>query len=418
VPWQNFVTLPDVVLAARDPQVTAIDLAAATPIQVARGSVVTDDDGARQATLLFAEGTQAELRFADGSAQAISQLSIRATEYTVGPMGRAAMPAELPPASGYTYAVELGADEVDAAGAVSVAFDPPVTFYLENFIGFPVGGQVPVGSYDRQAAAWIASDDGRVLEIVGVNGGVADLDTDGDGGADDPGTLAVLGITLAVREQLGGLYPVGQRLWRVPVPHFSPWDCNWPYGPPADAAAPDGSPPREGAGQPEDDPSQVCGSIIGVENQTLGESVAVTGTPFQLVYQSDRVPGRTAANTLTVSLSGATLPPGVKDIQLEVEIAGQHSIQSFAVLPDQDVAFTWDGRDAYGRTVSGSQPARVRVGYTYDAVYQQPGVQQQSFGAFSGVPVTTDQVRAEITLWQEHRPGVVSPGARSPGVLI
>ena len=28
------------------------------------------------------------------------------------------------------------------------------------------------------------------------------------------------------------LYAAGQTLWRVPMTHFSPWDCNWPYGPP------------------------------------------------------------------------------------------------------------------------------------------------------------------------------------------
>ena len=42
VPWQDYAWLPDVVMIAQDPTVTAIDLTADTPIQVARGSVVTD----------------------------------------------------------------------------------------------------------------------------------------------------------------------------------------------------------------------------------------------------------------------------------------------------------------------------------------------------------------------------------------
>src|SRR5262249_8453219 len=47
-PWQRYLVAPDVVLIALDPQVTAIALGASNT-QVARGSVVTDADGTRQA---------------------------------------------------------------------------------------------------------------------------------------------------------------------------------------------------------------------------------------------------------------------------------------------------------------------------------------------------------------------------------
>ncbi len=56
------------------------------------------------------------------------------------------MPAELPPSSRYTYCVEFTADEAPAAGA-TVRFAQPVMFYVENFLGFPVGSDVPVGYY-------------------------------------------------------------------------------------------------------------------------------------------------------------------------------------------------------------------------------------------------------------------------------
>ena len=55
------------------------------------------------------------------------------------------MPAPLPPTSGYTYALELTADEALAAGATHVTFDPPLAFYVENFLDFPVGEVVPAG---------------------------------------------------------------------------------------------------------------------------------------------------------------------------------------------------------------------------------------------------------------------------------
>ena len=45
------------------------------------------------------------------------------TEYTVGPNGDERMPATLPPDSGYTYAMELSADE--ALGAEQQLLSPP-----------------------------------------------------------------------------------------------------------------------------------------------------------------------------------------------------------------------------------------------------------------------------------------------------
>ena len=47
------------------------------------------------------------------------------------------MPGELPPTSGYTYAVELSVDEAVEAGATEVRFDEPVITYVENFLDFP-----------------------------------------------------------------------------------------------------------------------------------------------------------------------------------------------------------------------------------------------------------------------------------------
>src|SRR5262249_33908042 len=161
VPWQEYVRLPDVVLTEYDLQASPIDLAQLASlgeVGVARGSSVTDADGTRRATLLFLPGTAAELEFEDGSSQPIEQLTVRATGFTVGPSGPTAMPADLPPASAYTYAVELSADEATNAGAVAVRFNQPAAFYLENFIGFAVGETVPTGYYDRTRGVWVPSN--------------------------------------------------------------------------------------------------------------------------------------------------------------------------------------------------------------------------------------------------------------------
>ena len=56
---RDYEVAPDIVMTPLDPAVTTIDLDDATEMQVARGSVVSDDAGSRQATLLFPQGTKA-----------------------------------------------------------------------------------------------------------------------------------------------------------------------------------------------------------------------------------------------------------------------------------------------------------------------------------------------------------------------
>ena len=303
-PWRDYAWLPDVVMIAYDDQVTSIDLAGSAEVQAARGSLVTDERGTRQATLLFAPGTQAVMVLPDGRTQPLTTLHVRATEYTVGPNGKAALPGELPPTSGYTYAVELSVDEAVAAGAHSVQFTQPVMVYVDNFLGFPSGSAVPAGYYDRGRGLWAGSKNGRVIRLVGIVEGLADIDTDGDGSADAAPMLANLGITDAERRSLASLYVPNQSFWRVPIAHFTPYDFNWPIRLP-DGVVPPSRPPATPVSRPVNDPNKQCGSIISCQNQTLGEALSIHGTPFHLHYQSDRTPGYLAARTIEISLTDA-----------------------------------------------------------------------------------------------------------------
>jgi RHS repeat-associated protein len=415
-PWRDYARVEDVVLVPLDPQATQVTSGAAF-LQVTRGGAVSDEDGDRRATVLFPAGTQAELVLPDGSRQPLATLTVRATEYTVAATGQAAMPAPLPPSSGYTYAVELSADEATAARAVRVDFNQPVVFYLENFLDFPVGGIVPAGSYDRQKAAWLPSGNGRVVEILSVTAGLADLDVDGSGVPADAAALAALGIGESERSELATLYTPGQTLWRVPVPHFSPWDCNWPYGPPADAEEPPDPKNEEDDEGDEDDPCNQSGSIIECENQILGEAVPIVGTPFSLHYQSDRVPGRRASRTIEVLLSESQVPASLLRIELVIHVAGRQLTQSFAAAPNLTYTFTWDGKDAYGRAVQGELPATIDVGYVYGGVYYTPAQFDASFASFSSDVITVkDRLRGEITLWRQHQRIVGTWDARAAGL--
>jgi hypothetical protein len=118
----------------------------------------------------------------------------------VGEDGPNNMPGQLPANSAYTYAVELSADEATVkVNGKDVMFDQPVVFYVENFLNFPVGIDVPVGYYDRDKGQWMPSDNGRIIKIMSITDGKAEIDTDGDDTADNDSSL---GITDAERERL------------------------------------------------------------------------------------------------------------------------------------------------------------------------------------------------------------------------
>jgi RHS repeat-associated protein len=415
-PWRDFVVADDVALIGLDPNLTRIDLANLGAIAAARGSVEVDRDGRRQATVLFKPGTSAEMILPDGSRQALTELGVRATEYTVGPNGPAAMPGELPANVAYTYAVELSVDEAIAAGATRVQFDRPVAFHVENFLGFPVGSIVPMGYYDRELAAWVPSENGRVIEILSIAGGVAAVDISGDGNANSEAELAALGIDAAERERLAALYTAGTTLWRVEIDHFTPWDCNWPFAPPDDA-----EPPTETL-LPQDDEDQcideTSGSIIECQNQALGQRIGVTGTPFSLDYRSSRQEGRTANRALRIPLTRGAVPPSLQQVVLEIEIAGRRFDEFFPAATNLNFDFVWDGLDAYGRRPFGPQPIKVSVGYVYPAQYQEPAQLAQSFARFStGVgSVSSNQDRGSFILWQRNRLTLDPWDARGQGL--
>jgi len=412
-PWQDYAWLPDVVLIQPDAKVTTVDLKADAPVQVARGSPVKDEHGQRQSTLLIPRGTAATMTLADGTKKDLTSLKVRATEFTVGKNGPAAMPAPLPPNSAYTYALDLSADEAaaGAGGANEVRFSKPLVHYVENFLEFPAGTPVPTGYFDAAKNAWIPAESGVVVEIVAVADGLAELSVAEKGTRADAAALAKLGITDAERRQLGTLYKPGQSLWRVPIPHFSLWDCNWGFSPPGDAEDPD-------ADADDDDDDCQCdipgGSVIGVQRQVLGESVPLAGAPLRLHYQSERTLGAKAARSVRIKLSGAKTPKSLKRIELEVQIAGQRfTKEDFPGKPEQSYRFVWDGKDGQGRPVAGGQWAVIKVGYVYDGVYERTA----RFGSNgNGAVITGSRTRQEVALWREFRTWIGGWDARSQGL--
>jgi RHS repeat-associated protein len=425
VPWQDYALVPDVILIPYDTNVTSIDFSSfcnsngscTTPgMQAARGSQITDTDGTRQATLFFPY-TEVQMTLPDGTALSLTSFHVRATEYTVGPNGPKAMPANLPPSSGYTYAVELSIDEAVAAGATRVSFSQPVVSYTENFLGFPVGTAVPAGYYDLQKGQWIASANGRVIKVLSITNGLADLDLDGNGLTADAAALATLGVTSDELTHLAQTYTPGQTLWRVPITHFTSWDYNWPYGPPSNAIPP----PGQNQNNPVlDKPKEECGSVIGCENQSLGEAVPVNGTSWRLHYRSQRTPGRKDAYTLNIPLSGAaSLPASLQRMRVEVTIAGRLYQAVFAPAPNLSYTVTWDGKDVFGRQLQGEQTATVKVDYDYiPQYYAAKSDYGNSFARAEaiGVSVLGSRHAGTITLSRTWTEGVGAWDARGLGL--
>jgi RHS repeat-associated protein len=373
--WEEFAVAPDVVLAQPDSRVTAVDLTQQQGIQVARGTPVADADGSRQATLLFAPGTTALMRFPDGSTQPLTTLQVRATEYSTGAMGPQTLPADPAPDMTYGYVVELSVDAAVAAGATRVEFSQPVPLYVENFLGTPVGQAMNAASLDRDRGAWSPETTGLVVKILSVTNGAADLDLAGNGQPASSSDLAAQGISDGERQQLATLYPVGQTLWRLRVGHFS----GWAEGIPPQVVFGVFSPvqlvthiPTTGEEHKLDHPAEtVAAGEIESDNQILGETLEVSGTPFTLHYQSDRVPGRKAPYTLTIPLTNnSSLPAGIGTIVVTVDIAGQHVTQTF-VPPSGGCStvcvgpynFSWNGLDGFGRPVPGRARWTVTVSY-------------------------------------------------------
>jgi hypothetical protein len=175
--WQETYSFADVVLSS--PELgTSVDLTSTGPgAKLATGRVVQDERGTRRTTLIFPPGVTA---YPGGSAQPLDAVTVSSTELSAE-LGPGALTAPLPPTTGYGFMAELGAAE-----STDLVFSSPVYVYVDNFLSISTGKSVPAGFYDRSSTRWIPSDDGRVVSVLGTDAlGHAELDTDGDGTADE-----------------------------------------------------------------------------------------------------------------------------------------------------------------------------------------------------------------------------------------
>jgi len=439
VPWQETTQIPPIAMIEPDPVVTLVPVGAAAPQTVVVGSPEAEEPGTeRTGVAIFPAGVIAEVvDGATGNRIPLSSLDVRITEFTVGELGPEAMPGELPPTSAYTYAFEITAGNVALDPDDRIELTPPVPYYVDNFIGFPVGDPrpsnngplaVPLGWYDRERARWVASENGIVMEVVSVDQqGVAQIDVDGDGDADsaDETILAQYGVTTAERVVLAGRYQPGASVWRVGLPFLAPWDCNFPGGPPSDVILPNGGAPSGGTGRVSlDDPDISGDGEIDFQNQALLKTHELVGTPFSLSYRRDRQLDRALDNPLTIPVTGDTVHPDVLRAEVIIQVAGRDEIRIFENTPSNPLptnlttTFTWDGLDAYGRLLQGRVPVRVRIHYLYPMIFQVPVTPSVAFAMTSGIDFggTTFNPRSEVAAAQDFRGFVGGWDAREEGL--
>ncbi|HIP21237.1 MAG TPA: DUF5011 domain-containing protein, partial [Sulfurimonas sp.] len=359
-PVQDWVRTPTVTLLEIDSKVTSIDLTELTA-QVHISTPINDDRGERSSTLVFDGVTKAIVTAKDGSTRELSNIAVRATEFKTP----ASMPSDLPTNSAYTYCSDLTVDGV--LDDENVTFDAPVIMYVDNFLGFDVGEIVPIGYYDRSDGKWKASKNGVVVKLLDTNNdGTIDAldstgddipnDLNGDGGFEDE----VSGIVN------NGNYTAGKTYWRAEITHFTPWDHNWPYGPPLDAVNPEEPDIKEDSDEPNDCQVDVS-SYVTSKSRVFHEDIPVAGTDITLHYSSKRVDGY--KYVIDASINAEALPSSIVGATVTMEVAGKVFSKNVNLGELNKLTFEWDGKDTLGNLVSGEVKAKVTTTYKYNLVY-------------------------------------------------
>jgi RHS repeat-associated protein len=369
VKWNDYNAAPDVWLITPDPKGTNVTFGvASTSIQVASATPVTDSDGTRTTRVLVEPGTKAWGQKADGSRVPLNSGTMRVTEFTTGEHGDERMPASLPDSTSYTWAAEYQLDQAMAPEYQHVEFSKPVVSYTENFLHFPVGTDIPVGTYQPSEGRWTGDPDGRVIKVLSITSGKAVLDVTGFGAANQQ-ELNHYNIDDAELTELGSIYHAGDTLWRTQLTHFS-IDMNRRKA--RNKKHKKGKRGGHSGHQVKD--CKKGGSIIGCQNQSLGEVADLGGTPYSLRYDSSRTPGAIGDRTITVPMTGDTLPEDLVRVDAQVVVAGQRlSFAEENPTPNEFHTFRWDGKDVFGRPMVGGAIADVEVANAYPSAYVTMG---------------------------------------------
>jgi len=384
-PWNDTIAAETLKMIAQDEAATAVSFNGnPEAVTIHQSTPVSDSFGSRSCTMVFKGDNKAYAIDEDGNdIGELNTITVRATEFATPD----SMPAILPPTSAYTYCVELQVDGVQRA-----RFKDPVVVWVNNFLGFKVGSIVPAGYYDQDRGVWVPASNGIVVRLV---------DSDGDGRVDTVDKNGE-GTTLEPLTDLGdpNIFPPGATFWRIEISHFTPWDFNWPCGPPADSISPNPSGTATASQKLEEqkDCQAQVGSYIEERSGVLHEDIPIPGTGMTLHYMSSNASGY--KTLISVPASGATVPASLKRIVVRLSLAGREFEKVLPPEPFQKAEFFWDRMDHLGRRVDAPVRAQVKIGFVYDGYYLDARNMPRAF-AQAGLGNLGILVREDFIRWKE-----------------
>jgi len=353
----DFVIIDEIAIAQIDSRNKTFPLGFKEEFSVVKGHKVNDKNGNRQPIFIVSPDTQANLIFDDGKLINVDKYSsFTITEITEGKNIYESFPAIVPDPR-YVYSFELKLTDTKNQKADLVKFTKPISIYVDNFMNYPVGHDFNAWYYDRLETNWIKKHKVHVLKIISINNGLAIIDIDGDDKPDNPEKYQIPKIELKL---LAEKYIEGKTLLRSEIDNMGPWVfiCrpvidDLPSPPPGD----------------DDDDDDGCGKscclpgcIIDPNNQSVGESIPLVGTPYNLVYNSERV--NVSGNRLKIKITGDEIEPFLESIELAIDIAGSQHNFTFPLESNIEHLFEWDGLDVFGRTIDFAR-AKIKIYYTY-----------------------------------------------------
>jgi len=412
-PYNDFLVLDKIVLSKRNPIAKIVNFASSNSTMI--------EESTSKIKIYIPSNTPAKIVKADGSEIPVSNANLRisARDTSNDPVVR----------EGELLAdVEITLDEEILNNGREVKFDQAIPLYLPYSSSESVGTIVDVHYFNRQTNQdQVLESNGLIISKIGSNNGRAMLDTNGDGSAEDLAFLNALGISSEELIRIDSSFNNGEKFIRASTYHLTSFKfyigdseipfyivvnlnsniaptlsslstlsatygvtcssrgtfqdgnkeifyCNYGSSPKFVRPSPP-TPPIIGRWLFEENFALInspivnadyrCGSIIDVQNQTLGESIPIVGTDFNLSYKSDRVDGMLAKNQIRIPLSAGELPNNLEKILLRVDIAGRRFDYDFSPLSDPEYIFTWDGLDGYGRKLFGAQKATIKLGYSF-----------------------------------------------------
>ncbi len=232
--WQRYVSLPAASLIEQNTASTKV-AADSGDRQIVAGEAMDDDFGTRQPLVVFEQGTTATAVLSDGTEQALDGFNLHVTEYPLeeapSDEGGARFAPGTTPSGGLPYTLDFTVEEAEELDADSVVFSKPVTVLVENFGELDAGTELPFDYYNKKAGQWEPSEPLLVLDVVGESDGVAQVDVDGDGVADDGELLDDYGISENELAAIAEKYDAGQSLMRGRLEHFSSATTQVPNAP-------------------------------------------------------------------------------------------------------------------------------------------------------------------------------------------